>query len=123
MQRWLWSTNHKEIGILYIFFGLFSCLIGFGFSLVILYEASNPGMVIESIHFYNVVVTTYALTMIFFFLMPTLIGGYGNYMVPLMVGCPDMAFPRMNNLSFWMLPGALLLLQSSVFMEMGSGTG
>ena len=123
MQRWLWSTNHKEIGILYIFFGLFSCLIGFGFSLVILYEASNPGMVIESIHFYNVVVTTYALTMIFFFIMPTLIGGYGNYMVPLKVGCPDMAFPRMNNLSFWMLPGALVLLQSSVFVEMESGTG
>ena len=123
MQRWLWSTNHKDIGMLYIFFGLFSCLIGFGFSLVIQYERSNPGEVIGSTHFYNVVVTTHALTMIFFFLMPTLIGGYGNYMVPLMVGCPDMAFPRMNNLSFWMLPGALLLLQSSVFVEMGSGTG
>ena len=123
MQRWLWSTHHKDIGVLYIFFGLFSCLIGFGFSLVIQYERSNPGEVIESTNFYNVVVTTHALTMIFFFIMPTFIGGYGSYMVPLKVGCPDMAFPRMNNLSFWMLPGALLLLQSSVFVEMGSGTG
>ena len=82
MQRWLWSTNHKDIGMLYIFFWVYSvCLIGFGFSLVIQYERSTPGEVIGSTH---------VLTMIFFLLMTTLIGGYGNYMVPLMVGCPDM---------------------------------
>ena len=80
------------IRILYLFFFLIYsvCLIGFGFSLVIQYERSTPGEVIGSTHFYNVVVTTHVLTMIFFLLMTTLIGGYGNYMVPLMVGCPDM---------------------------------
>lgn len=121
--RWTWSTNHKDIGVLYIFFGLFSCIIGVGFSMIIQWERSQPGKVIGNEHFYNVVVTTHGLTMIFFFLMPSLIGGYGNWHVPILVGAPDMAFPRMNNLSFWLLPWALLILQSSVFCELGAGTG
>ena len=122
-KRWLWSTNHKDIGVLYIIFGLFSCLIGSSLSGMIRYELSSSETHFCNSQFYNVIVTAHALIMIFFFVMPTLIGGFGNYFIPLLLGAPDMAFPRLNNLSFWMLPWALIMLIMSTYVEGGVGTG
>ena len=124
IKRWFFSTNHKDIGTLYIIFAILAGLVGGFFSLLMRAELAAPGLdVVADGQVWNVIITAHGLLMVFFVVMPALIGGFGNWFVPLMLGSPDMAFPRMNNFSFWILVPALVLLVVSATIGTGAGTG
>ena len=121
--RWFYSTNHKDIGTLYLIFGIISGLVGGYLSFMMRLELAEPGIqIFETGHQFNVFASMHGLIMIFFLVMPALIGGFGNWFVPIMIGAPDMAFPRMNNFSFWLLPVAFICLMFS-FLVPGAASG
>lgn len=123
MNKWLYSTNHKDIGILYFIFAIWSGLIGSSISIIIRLELGSPNSLILNDQTFNSIVTSHAFIIIFFIVIPFIIGGFGNFLVPLILGSPDIAYPRLNNIRFWLLPPSISFLILSNFINEGSGTG